>query len=188
MAATVSGSFRRFLTEVQEAVYALTDHGVHVLSPADPRVVDQVGDFLFVASDRLRTIKPVQNRHLAAIAASDLLWLVATDGYVGQSAAMEIGFAAAVGTPIYGLDAPSDLTLKEYVQVVPGIADAIRLSRESRSERSIPSVLLNPEGMIESAHADLEIIERALTRPETDDRDLRSATRRLRRQVIGPLR
>src|SRR4051794_25445033 len=52
--ATVSGSFRRSMRGVQEAVFAFTDAGVRVLSPADPRVVAQLGDFLFVASDHLR--------------------------------------------------------------------------------------------------------------------------------------
>src|SRR4051812_6526153 len=93
--ATVSGSFRRAMGAVQEAVYRLTDAGAQVLSPADPRIVDQFGDFVFVASDRVRAIKLVQSRHLAAIAASDVLWLVAPDGYIGQSGAMEIGYAVA---------------------------------------------------------------------------------------------
>src|SRR2546421_8220573 len=91
--ATVSGSFRRAMAAVTDAVYALTDAGVRVLSPADPRIVDQFGDFVFVASDRARAIRLVQTRHLAAIDASDFVWLVAPEGYIGQSAAMELGFA-----------------------------------------------------------------------------------------------
>src|SRR4051794_10477549 len=75
--ATVSGSFRRAMADVQDAVYGLTDLGVEVLSPADPRVIDAFGDFLFVASDRARVIRLVQSRHLAAIQTSDFLWLVA---------------------------------------------------------------------------------------------------------------
>jgi hypothetical protein len=64
---TVSGSFRRAMSAVQDAVYRLTDAGALVLSPADPRVVDEFGEFLFVASDRVRAIRLVQSRHLAAI-------------------------------------------------------------------------------------------------------------------------
>ena len=80
MRATVSGSFHRAMAAIEDAVYALTDSGVQVLSPADPRVVDQFGDFLYVASDRVRAIKLVQSRHLAAIEASDFVWLVAPEG------------------------------------------------------------------------------------------------------------
>ena len=185
--ACVSGSFRRFMDGVQEAVYALTDQGVRVLSPADPRVVAQLGDFLFVASDRLRAIRPVQNRHFAAIAASDFLWLVARGGYVGSSAAMEIGYAVALGTPVFAAEAPEDQTLSEYVQVVPGVADVINLIRSQQSVCR-GSVLLDPVGVIESAHEGLDSIERALMRSDGDERDLIIAARRLEQEIIIPLK
>src|SRR5712692_6595897 len=89
--ATVSGSFHRGLDDVQAAVASLIDAGVEVLSPADPRIVDAFGEFLFVASDRQRKIRTIQDRHLAAIAASHFVWLVAPDGYVGLSGSLEIG-------------------------------------------------------------------------------------------------
>src|SRR4051812_2224864 len=99
--ATVSGSFHRFMIEIEEAVRSLSEIGVKVVSPADPRIVDAIGEFLFVASDRVRSIRMVQDRHLDAIAGSDFVWLVAPDGYVGQSASMELGFAVANGVPIF---------------------------------------------------------------------------------------
>src|SRR6266581_2202622 len=51
--ATVSGSFHRHMAAIRDAVMEFVDLGVHVLSPSDPRIVDQRGDFLFVASDRV---------------------------------------------------------------------------------------------------------------------------------------
>src|SRR4051812_19445604 len=109
---TVSGSFHRGMEQIQRVVAEIRDAGGTVLSPADPRVVDSFGDFLFVASDRLRSIRLVQSRHFAAIQASDFVWLVAPDGYVGLSAAMEVGFAAASGVRVYSDTAPTDLTLR----------------------------------------------------------------------------
>src|SRR6266853_1940077 len=123
--ATVSGSFRRHMAAIYEAVTQLVESGVEVLSPADPRVVDQIGDFVFVASDRVRSIKLVEDRHLEAIRASDLLWLVAPDGYVGQSASMELGYALASGTPIFGEVLPTDTTLQKYVRRVPNLYSAL---------------------------------------------------------------
>src|SRR5690242_9905312 len=79
--ATVSGSFHRHMDAISCAVWDLTDLGVKVLSPADPRVVDSFGDFIFVASDRVRSVRLVEDRHLQAIRASDFLWLVSPDGY-----------------------------------------------------------------------------------------------------------
>lgn len=168
--ATVSGSFRRAMGAVQEAVYALTDAGAHVLSPADPRVVDTFGDFVFVASDRVRAIKLVQSRHLAAIAASDLVWLVAPEGYIGQSGAMEIGYAVSVGTPVFTSEVPTDLTLRQYVTTLSTPEDAIRevrLGRPKERDSGIAAnVLLDPEGVLQMAHDDLDRIAVALSRPK----------------------
>jgi nucleoside 2-deoxyribosyltransferase len=181
MTATVSGSFRRAMTAVQEAVYVLTDRGVTVLSPADPRVVDHFGDFLFVASDRVHTLRLVQSRHLAAIEASDFLWLVAPDGYVGLSAAMEIGFAVAHGIPVYSVDIPMDLTLRQYVTPVERLEDALGRVAASRRERNEPQILVEPFAVVQSAHDDLDELARELGAPADrtggEERVTRAATR-----------
>jgi len=145
------------MEEIARAVWDLMDRGVKVLSPADPRVVDQVGAFLFVASDRYRSVRLVQDRHLESITSSDLLWLVSPDGYVGQSAAMEMGFAAAKGIPVYGQTAPTDLTLRQYVTVVSSLEEGIRHLAQ-RQLRSTPSLrfLIDPRATIDQAHATLE--------------------------------
>jgi hypothetical protein len=166
--ATVSGSFRQFMPAVHAAVQELSQARVVVLSPADPRVVDSFGDFLFVASDRLRTIRLVQNRHLAAIAHSDLVWLVAENGYVGQSAAMEIGYAAARGVPVFCATPPSDLTIRQYVSVVPSVEVALMRLAESDGPGSL-DVLLDPDDGLDLAHDHLEIIRRELTTPRAHD-------------------
>ena len=140
--ATVSGSFHRGLDEIQRVVAGLTDLGVIVLSPADPRVVDQFGEFVFVVSDRHRSIRFVQERHLRAIAASAFVWLVAPDGYVGSSAAMEIGFARAYEVPVFTDTASNDLTLR-YVQVVRRPQDALTCVGDSEAVDSwAPSCLI----------------------------------------------
>lgn len=190
--ATVSGSFRLAMGAVQEAVYRLTDAGALVLSPADPRVVDQFGDFVFVASDRGRAIKVVQSRHLAAIEASDLLWLVAPDGYVGQSGAMEVGFAVSVETPIFCSAVPVDLTLRQYVTPLKAPEDAVHVvtHTERRQQRhSIASVLIEPTVVLEQAHEDLERIGSELRRSELRERAdaATAAARRLHSRVVRPL-
>src|SRR3954470_23603243 len=131
------------MSAVEDAVYRLTDAGARVLSPADPRVVDQFGDFLFVASDRIRAIKLVEDRHLAAIEASDLVWLVAPEGYIGQSGAMEIGYAISVDTPIFCSEVPADLTLRQYVTTLAQPEDALRAVRRETSAGLRPSSISN---------------------------------------------
>jgi hypothetical protein len=166
MRAVVSGSFRRHLATIQETVEALTEAGVEVLSPADPRVVDEFGEFLFVASDRLRSIRAVQSRHLTSIKSADFVWLVDPDGYVGQSASMEIGFAIACGTPILTQSAPNDLTLRQYVSTVSSITDALRsLAERGGSRADSPTLIVDPPHVATQLHLAIDQLERRLTGP-----------------------
>jgi hypothetical protein len=162
LTATVSGSFHRHMGAITADVHELASLSVRVLSPADPRVVAAQGEFLFVASDRVRSVRLVQDRHLESIRAANFLWLVCPDGYVGQSAAMEVGFAAAAGVPIFSTHAPSDLTLREYVSVVPTLAAAVRRVEASKRPRSSEGLLIDPHASIEEAHDILERIKAAI--------------------------
>jgi hypothetical protein len=162
--ATVSGSFHRFMPEIESAVQELGAAGVHVLSPAYPKVVDHIGEFLFVASDRFRSIRLVQDRHLDCIEASDFLWLVCPGGYVGQSASMEIGFAVARDVPVLGTDLPSDLTLRQYVRKVGSLREAIRLSN-SQERQKPEAFLIDPYASIDTAQRVLERIRQTLRKP-----------------------
>jgi hypothetical protein len=167
LSVTVSGSFHRHISAIMDAVKVFNDLGVRVLSPSDPRVVDSVGQFLFVASDKHRSVRLVQDRHLSAITQSDFLWLVAPDGYIGQSASLELGFAIAYGTPIYCEVLPPDLTLRQYVVQVKDIKEAVRIIKNwQQRERPSTSLLLDPHSTTELAHKKLEIIDQALKHPE----------------------
>jgi hypothetical protein len=163
--ATVSGSFHRHMDAITSAVHELAALNVRVLSPADPRIVAQQGEFLFVASDPIRSVRLVQDRHLESIKAANFLWLVCPDGYVGQSASMEIGYAAAVGVPIFAAQAPSDLTLRQYVKVVPTLIAAVRMIWAGPQQKRIPGILIDPRASIEQAHNILDRIGKALAQP-----------------------
>lgn len=177
MAVTVSGSFHRHMSAISSAVYELANAGIRVLSPADPRVVAAQGEFLFVASDPVRSVRLVQDRHLECIRAADFLWLICPDGYVGQSASMEVGFAAAAGVPIYATHAPSDLTLRQYVTVVPVLAQAIRIISARSQPKRNEGLLINPRASIAEVHDMLERLGTALTHPATSSDPAREAGR-----------
>jgi hypothetical protein len=138
---------------------------VRVLSPADPRIVAAQGEFLFVASDPIRSVRLVQSRHMDCIKASNFLWLVCPDGYVGTSASIEAGFAIRDGAPIFATRAPMDITLREYVKVVPTLADAVRIVAASPRRKRAESILINPHASVEEAHCVLDRIATLLTRP-----------------------
>ena len=163
LTAAVSGSFHRHMDAITSAVHELASLSVRVLSPADPRIVAQQGEFLFVASDAVRSVRLVQDRHLESIRAANFLWLVCPDGYVGQSASMELGYAAAVGVPIIATQAPTDLTLRQYVRIVPSLSVALEVVKTLPPTHSSEGLLINPHASVEQAHVILEQIRSALT-------------------------
>lgn len=164
LTAAVSGSFHRHMGAITSAVHELATLGVRVLSPADPRIVDAHGEFLFVASDRVRSIRLVQDRHMDCIRAADFLWLICPDGYVGVSAAMEIEAATNAGVPVFATHVPSDLTLREYVTVVSGLSETVGWVEASPRSRRQHSFLIDPHASIEEAQSILEQVESALTK------------------------
>ena len=163
IATTISGSFHRHLNEIVSAVEGFRAQGVRVLSPSDPEVVDNIGPFLFVASDRHRSVRLVQDRHLASLCHSNFLWLVCPDGYVGQSASLEVGFAIARGLPIYSEHLPDDLTLRQYVDRVDSLRDAIETAtRVGRVVDNTPSLLIDPSTAVDAAHNELSFMGQLL--------------------------
>lgn len=194
MQVTVSGSFKQAMEEVQDVVEEFAERGVLVLSPADPRIVDQFGDFVFVASDQVRHIRTVQGRHFASIAASDFLWLVAPDGYVGISAAMEIGFAVSRDIPVFSGEVPADLTVRQWVSVVPSPARAIEMVTAARAaasdadESPAGGVILDPLVELQASHDDLLIAQRGLVgRPSLEQTmDAEAALQRVGRRTLLP--
>src|ERR1043166_7377425 len=151
--AVVSGSFHRHMAAIDAAVKELMAQSVRVLSPADPRIVAQQGEFLFVASDRLRSVRLVQDRHLECIRAADFLWLVCPDGYVGQSASMEVGFAAAAGVPIFASRPPTDITLRQYVATEHSLTPLLRRVHSSLpTHKRNEGFLIDPNASIATAH------------------------------------
>jgi hypothetical protein len=135
---------------------------------------DEFGEFLFVASDRLRSIHAVQSRHLASIRVADFVWLVDPEGYVGQSASMELGFAVACGTPILTASTPNDLTLRQYVRTVSDLQECIRTVREAPTSREQRPLLVDPMEGATQLHLAIDQLEKQLIAPpgHTDEEEL----------------
>lgn len=130
LSAAVSGSFRRHLDEVAAAVLALEQVGVHVLSPRSTTAARTVDGFVVLSGDT-GTPREIQERHLAAIAGADFLWLVCPKGYVGASALLEVGYARALGVPVFAACAPQERVAAEQVEVSDDLAGLVsRLETE----------------------------------------------------------
>jgi hypothetical protein len=155
---------------IYTAVNELRAAGVDVLSPSDPRVVDYLGEFLFVASDKLRSVKLVQDRHFEAIRRSDFLWVVCPDGYTGPSTSAEIGAAHMSGTIVFAEQLPLDATLQHYVRKVPSIRAVVDVLQASQKRPPSPiHLLLDPDQAIETSHVALDQMRSLLSGDRSND-------------------
>jgi hypothetical protein len=80
---------------------------------------------------------------------------------------MELGAAIMVGVPIFATRRPLDLTLCQYVTVVPGMADALRIVANSRPKTRPEGFLIDPDASLEEAHHIIERVGTVLARRNT---------------------
>ena len=107
--ASVSGSFLKYKPEIDLAIEELTDFGITVLAPEKgwlyipPQRIYSKIDYQFrpLPSERNMSIKQIEDEFLSSVKKSDFLYVVNPDGYIGNSVAMEIGFAVAKGKPVF---------------------------------------------------------------------------------------
>lgn len=118
---TISGSFRRALNAVGEKLVELRKMGFTVLSPRTTQAVGKVEGFLLLEGDE-GSPKDIEQGHLSAIRRSDFLYVVNPGGYIGPSATLEIGYALALGIPVYCLTPPSEGVIAMFVKVEPDVS------------------------------------------------------------------
>lgn len=121
--AVLCGSYTRDRAGLFRVYDELVVTGCQVLSPRRM----QFDDAAFVRDTAEQGISPqaIETWHLSAIRQANFVMLHAPDGYVGLSAAMEIGFATAQECPVFSRTAPQDIALRGLVKVVPSVYDVL---------------------------------------------------------------
>jgi NTP pyrophosphatase (non-canonical NTP hydrolase) len=143
LSVVVCGSFRRDVEGLRLAITNLQEAGCVVLSPHDVDFVREVDGFVYAESDLGQTSSEVEWNHLRSMEKADFVWLHSPGGYVGSSAAMELGFARAGGLRVFTSHAPVDATLKDGVRVLASPAEAVREVLDSPGEapaHSLPAL------------------------------------------------
>ena len=123
--AVVCGTLYRKVEQLRADYRALEVAGAAILSPVDLRFTTDREGFLLATHEVGDTSDVVRERHLTALRRADLVWLHAPEGYVGASAALELGIAEALDIPVYARRVPSDVALAHAAQVVDEPGDAV---------------------------------------------------------------
>jgi NTP pyrophosphatase (non-canonical NTP hydrolase) len=114
----ISGTFRKDPEGLKLAFQELQDLGFRVLSPTNVDIVSEVDGFVYMHGEQSKAPLEIESRHLEAIQDAQFVWLHAPGGYVGLSAALEVGFANASGVPVFCASQVSDPILQAFVRTV----------------------------------------------------------------------
>jgi NTP pyrophosphatase (non-canonical NTP hydrolase) len=130
----ICGSFRRDLEALRREYQEFREMGCTVLSPADLDFVAEIDGFVLGKGDAGKSTAQIEELHLQAMQQADLVWLHCPQGYVGSSAAMELGFARAVGLRVFSVERPQDVTLADLVQLCSSPRAAVDSVQENLGE------------------------------------------------------
>jgi nucleoside 2-deoxyribosyltransferase len=115
------GSFHRQPEVLRRLFHELETTGCRVLSPLTLDFTNPTAVFVTTANDAELSPADIERFHLRAIRDADFVLLHAPDGYVGLSAAYELGFASALGKPAFTFHTPTDDTLAARVQTASSV-------------------------------------------------------------------
>jgi len=138
--AVLCGSFRQDVEGLKRAHEELMDVGCSVLSPSEVVPVHEVDGFVFMKGEETETPARIELKHLEAIQKASFVWLYAPDGYVGLSAALEVGFAHAQGIPVFSRNDVSDVMLKSFTHRVSSPKEVVELITQNKLPIPAPNV------------------------------------------------
>lgn len=126
----ISGSFRKHFKEMLHIRDLLQSQGINVLSPVGNHAINPGQEFLVLDSDQVSDHRLLQDSVFAKIRCSSMLVLANIDGYIGSAAAIEVGYAIAIGVQIYALEKITDPNIAPYCR---NLHEIIQLSHEKNA-------------------------------------------------------
>jgi NTP pyrophosphatase (non-canonical NTP hydrolase) len=135
----LSGSYRKEFETLKSTYEEFRDLGCTVLSPSSVSIVREEDGFVYMQGEETQTPERIENRHLEAIQRASFVWLHAPEGYVGPTAALEVGFANAAGVPVYAQHMPTDRVLQPFVRLVDSPATVVA-TRPEHPEPPAPAL------------------------------------------------
>lgn len=143
LSVVISGSFRRYFDGISETVKVFEVLGIDVLSPKASKVINPDEEFAILETDDTSDPQTLEQRHLDAITAADALYLYDPDGYIGDSSKMELGWAIALGKPVFCKEPVADSTLKFFCGTV-ATPEQVKAALITRS----PLETINPRSSV----------------------------------------
>lgn len=136
----LSGTFRRDPDGLRLAYQQLSDLGFNILSPGNVSIESEQDGFVYMEGESRYSPQDIESRHLDAIQRSAFVWLHAPDGYVGISGSLEVGFARAVGVPVYTGSEVHDPVVRQFVQKLESLDHLLEIAADASVEPPRPPI------------------------------------------------
>ncbi|WP_019972683.1 MazG nucleotide pyrophosphohydrolase domain-containing protein [Mycobacterium sp. 141] len=113
----ICGTYRKGFETLRED-YGTLGSRYEILSPVSLDFIDRDSTFVRLPSEVNEAMSQIEQRHIAALAEADFVWLHAPDGYTGASAMFELGYARALGLPIFAREPLQEGAFQPHVTTV----------------------------------------------------------------------
>ena len=120
----IIGSFRKHFDQIKDVIMYFEDNNIIVLSPQNSNITtDSINDeFIILESDNIygenKQIKYIESVVLDKIEQSSFIYLYNPGGYVGLSAAFEIGYAYRCSKDIFAAYDTTDVLISQFISSI----------------------------------------------------------------------
>jgi len=130
------GSFRRHYDQIRAVAEFFATNGIAVPSPSISRILDhEAGYVRFECDPPDLSDHDIQAATLARLLASDFVYVIAPDGYIGLDTSMEIGHLLQAGVPLFFSEPLRNVTMAIGLGAVLSPAGLLVLVTRRHPER-----------------------------------------------------
>lgn len=121
LSTVISGSYRKHLNIIVQLKQWLEEEGINVLSPSGDIAMNPDEDFVILDTDPIDHPELLQSSVFAKIRCSTFLVVANPEGYLGNAAILEIGYAIATGIKIFSLEPIDDPNIAPYCSLLSSV-------------------------------------------------------------------
>jgi hypothetical protein len=121
----ICGSYHRDSEGLERIFRELEANGCRILSPISIKFKNTEDEVVKNSKEEDFTVSELESFHLRAIRDADFIWLHDPLGYVGISGSYEIGYASALGIPVFCKEILNDEMLQTRVKLANSVFDAL---------------------------------------------------------------
>ncbi|HZM76381.1 MAG TPA: NUDIX domain-containing protein [Candidatus Limnocylindrales bacterium] len=136
LAISLIGSFRQYYSEVRRAAEVFVSASLEVRSPTICEITNEGAPFVRFKSDPPNSLDHhIQTATFDKILSSDVIYVVAPNGYIGPTTNLELGRILERGLPVFYSERPQDLPIPVPDSTVHSPGSLVDLLKRERLPR-----------------------------------------------------